>query len=295
LAMRRLLLILFTIAVLIGLPRLANEFRQDAASPALGPSGTLSGTASREEQADGKRPRASAAALQNNGTPFRPPSAVALSVSLKPADVPAANNGAAALMPANQGELVSAIQKELKRLGYYDGPIGVTWSRPVRVAARNFTRHFEGRVRNPWPTVKFLEALRAIHPEGAREVNRDVPQLNLQTAEPVRSPPRDKAAIAIPADMTSSSAEGDSYLPPWERTKAAPYRVAVKPDTAATVDYPRRLASIAEQKVSRRGWAESPRHIRRRYRHERVRARRLYASAGESRIFGSIFGFSGGP
>ena len=65
-------------------------------------------------------------------------------------------------LPANGKELISAIQKELSRLGYYDGPDSGRWSRAVRLGAREFIRRTGGRhERHPQPSLELLASLQA--------------------------------------------------------------------------------------------------------------------------------------
>lgn len=106
-----------------------------------------------------------------------------------------------------QDQLVMAIKKELKRLGYYDGPIDADWSGSAYRAAKKFTG-----LKRSKPTQQLLTALRAASP-AAHAARRESPA-------PAATQKRRKAAAAPPEAARNHTGEtgvlSEGYLPPWE-------------------------------------------------------------------------------
>src|SRR5258706_327331 len=165
-AIRRLLLILLTITILIGLPRLADKFREDRISQKGKPTGTSPlGIAQQNPSKTESGP--SLPTGVNSEAPSA--SAQAIPVSLKTSDVQTSSKAETpragpASLPASEDELISAIQKELIRIGYYAGPFTGKWSKASRAAARSFARQANGHARHPKPTLKLLSTLQAARP-----------------------------------------------------------------------------------------------------------------------------------
>ncbi len=174
--MRRLLLLFFTLVALIGLPRLADRFRDDRA--ALGSRARI---ASRSD--DAKRSAASAeiaaaeAEASGKAAPAKP-----FSVTLAPTRPPVEPISTAG-SPATQQQLVVAIQRRLNRLGFYNGEMNGKWTKRVRAAAHEFARKSAIRVKTPKPTLELLRALETASAKAEAGSNRDAPSLNMQVAE----------------------------------------------------------------------------------------------------------------
>jgi peptidoglycan hydrolase-like protein with peptidoglycan-binding domain len=170
---------------------------------------------------------------------------------------------------ANEPELILAIQKELIRLNYYEGPITDKWSRPVRSAVRAFLRKTGGRARSPQPTAWLLTALQATEsvkkqapkaPEGARPEEKPI-----RPSEPVvvELPSQQNAAASVPA------AQNDDYLPPWMTAKADQARFASNSE-AARSDEPVEIRSPELGEAPSSFDDTSKRHLHRRRHAERL-------------------------
>jgi peptidoglycan hydrolase-like protein with peptidoglycan-binding domain len=116
---------------------------------------------------------------------------------------------AAPPVPATEQELIAAIQRELVRLGYYNGPITTRWNGGVRAAARKFTG-----ARRPIPAQGLLMALRAVKPEAKPNATGQRSVLNLQSAQDLLNG-RAPAAAGSPT-LEQGGVLSDGYLPPWE-------------------------------------------------------------------------------
>ena len=135
-AVRPVILVICTVALLVGLPRLAVFFRKPQDF----------GNINVILDAPGKR----APEVRHDGSPtfaaVKEP--VVQTSPTKPA------------LPANEADLIVAIQQELARIGYYGGPITSAWTEGVRGAIRKFSG--SGRTK---PSQQLLTALRATKPE----------------------------------------------------------------------------------------------------------------------------------
>ncbi len=155
-------------------------------------------------------------------------------------------------LPATDGELIVAIQKEMARIGAYDGPITSAWTDRVRGAVRKFT----GSGRTP-PSVELLNSLRAAKPAMKEAVVRQGATMNLQAAQDVingRIPP--VVIIAPPEEGIPS----DGYLPPWTALRAkelAQGLPAVNKGAALTVQVAAqsgRVESRRRERINRGRW-----------------------------------------
>lgn len=289
--MRRLLLTLFTIATLIGLPRLADRFREVRVSDNGNGEGALPAKVGQQPRVESE-PSAKSSAPNLQAGQSAPQ---AIPVSLKSPEAQAQPKSA--LQGAGQSplqlsdeEVIAAIQKELVRLGYYDGAVNGKWNRGSRAAARAFARHESGRARNQRPTLKLLAVLQAAQPEGKHEVERE-PDLHLQSAEPAaqsRAPNDTSIPIPEPARVTAQS---DGYLPPWEKEgTTAPQRVSASSEDvlrpAPALPSSRSVTKEDAQTREERHSRNARNSGRRRHRFVRAaRERRNYASYRGSGIW----------
>jgi hypothetical protein len=198
--------------------------------------------------------------------------------------------GVGAGAPANpasqpgEAELVAAIQKELTRLGLYDGPVTDKWSRPVLIAAGRFLRKAGSRTRHPQPTTGLLAMLRAAEPvqkqaasppEAARSEGKTV----VISGSSVKVPPPKQNAAAlesadhwtegvkeIPLEQSAVApvpgAQNDDYLPPWMTAKTDQAGFASRSE-AARSDAPVVAPTGFDQASTRR--FHRRRHTRRHY------------------------------
>ncbi len=151
--MRPILLVFLTVVIVIGLPRLADRFRD----------GNLRAPSTANARADMQADSEGAAHAEGRAVTVPPPF---VPVALQP---PLSGGAAALPVPATQKELVVAIKKELTRLGYYDGPVTPRWSKGVRLAARRFFRQSRGDGETTLPSVKLLAALQSSQPTARPE------------------------------------------------------------------------------------------------------------------------------
>ena len=184
-------LVFCIIAALIVLPRLANLFRQpEDTAP------TLSEQKAKIEPGD----RGSLIVAT------KPVGQGAFPVTVKTAEAPLTSS--VSLIPDGEDELIMAIQKELTRLGYYDGPVTKKWNGNVRGAVRKFTGSRRSR-----PSQGLLIALRAAKPPVPQNVVHLSTRFDLKSAE-------EQLNGKTPAvTFSPSPKEGvlsDGYLPPWE-------------------------------------------------------------------------------
>ncbi len=248
--MRPLILIASTIAALIVLPRLADNFRE--------PQPKLTGNASVERLSDKGAGHASSSGVAAS----EPASVQAVPVSLKNKEASPRGAVVAPAVPASEDELIVAIQKELARLGYYDGPITARWTNGVRSAVRRFT----GTKRSK-PSQRLLAALQAAKPEPKRSVRRDGPTLNLQTAE---GQPGGKAQETVFNISPAPGVLSDGYLPPWQELRGKdPQHAATRSGEPQARTKRRRSAEAGPVRKSRRSYA----------RHERGRRKSMFANA----------------
>jgi hypothetical protein len=228
---RRLLLILFTIFALIGLPRLADRFRDTRTS--LG--NKSSGGANKASENEGRvaSSAATTAQPQEMGGATSVPVAP-FSVALAPETPAVAEEAAPA--PATQEELVVAIKKQLSQLGLYSGEVSGRWTKHTRLAARKFARRYDFRGPTPKPT---LELLRALETATAKEAKPDGSRLNLQMAEKEPAPGLRKTEEAT-RHLAST------YLPPTDaELRASAGERSVSGGTDADKDEERSIARRA--------------------------------------------------
>ncbi|MGO8952192.1 MAG: putative peptidoglycan binding domain-containing protein [Rhodomicrobium sp.] len=213
--MRPLLFVVFAIVTVFGSVRLINEFR-----------GIQAGV-NAPTRAAVNPPRESQPVVSAVPAPQAPagvsletsPPAKLVPVSLQPSQAPhgAANRAAAVL--ASETELISAIQKELSRLGYYDGPATDRWSKAIRHAVRLFMHRTGEHPRRVLPTIELLTALQAAEPNAQGSNRRASSPPDPQAVQPagpsLRDPP---AKDSTPAPEAAS--KDDDYLPPWMTSKA---------------------------------------------------------------------------
>ncbi len=220
--MRAVILALCTAVVLVGLPRLAVFFR---GPQEVGKVNILT---------DGPRKRE---AEVKHASEF-------LAAMKKPVVQRAS---VASPLPANDGELIVAIEKEMARIGVYDGPITSAWTDRVRGAVRKFT----GSGRTP-PSVELLNSLRAAKPAMREAVVRQGATMNLQAAQDVlngRIPP---VVIVAPPEEGIPS---DGYLPPWNALRAK--------ELAQSLPAVNKGAALTVQIAAQSGRVESRRRINR--------------------------------
>jgi hypothetical protein len=236
-AVRPVILIICTVAVLIGLPRLAVYFREPKHFGLI-------------LDAPGKRTadvRRTAAPPANGLAPA--------SNAVKEPVVQA--NSATPSLPASEADLIVAIQRELARIGYYGGPITTGWTEGVRDAVRKFSGL--GRTK---PSQQLLIALRAAKPEFQGNVARQGATLNLQAAQ-------DLINGRIPATLVDTPEEGllsEGYLPPWAALRARYTQIAQSlppgDNGALTVRISARSSRIDTRRRARRSYAISRRRSR---------------------------------
>jgi len=210
--MRPLLFVLFAIMTVFGSVRLINEFRgkQGVNVPA---GATL--TPPRES-----KPVVSAAPASSAVSLGTPPPVKLVAVSLQPSQAPQGAANRAAAVPASEEELISAIQKELSRLGYYDGPATDRWSKAIRHAVRLFIRRTGEHPRRVLPTIELLTELRAADPKNAQGSSRRASTLpEPQSVQSAGLSPKDPPAKERTAAPEAASKD-DDYLPPWMTSKA---------------------------------------------------------------------------
>ncbi len=266
--MRTISLSVLALVTAFGIPRLANEYRslqlEAKASPAIvtSPGAVTHRMEYRPAINAGDLPRITSAAHVE-----KPVAVQLVPVSLRPAEVPVVPASQAPALPANGRELISAIQKELSRLGYYDGPNSGKWSRAVRLGAREFTRQTGVYARNPRPSLEILGSLQAANPVKLEAKPDKGPALDPQPIRQAEFRPNESSVMESAAALEPESS--DDYLPPWMRRNAG----AVKEDGAisaaisATVPSASDTARQVRRKRHRRdgewdAFADSPRRSR---------------------------------
>jgi hypothetical protein len=256
---------LLAACALFGIPRLVGElreYRQEMPRPA-----PLATSVPSES-----RPAASAAPIAKApGAPVMPRQAPMQLISLQ--RDPSPPSGAVAKpanppSPANEAELIPAIQQELIRLGLYDGPVTDKWSRPVRGAVREYLRKTGSPVRHPQPAAELLAALKTASP--VKKPAASPPESARPEEKPIRSngpavketPP--KQSVAAPAPP----AENDDYLPPWMRAKTDQTRFAANTEAARSdgrAEVPPSIDEAPKRHFHRRRHAERTWQGRRHY------------------------------
>jgi hypothetical protein len=233
---RPVILIICTVAVLLGLPRLAVYFREPKHFGLM-------------LDAPGDR-------VRNVKRTAAPASAAVAPPSNAEKEPAVQANSATPSFPASEADLIVAIQQELARIGYYDGPITAGWTEGVRDAARKFSR--SGRTK---PSQQLLTALRAAKPEFQGNVTRQGATLNLQAAQ-------DLINGRIPATLVDTPEEGllsEGYLPPWAALRER-YQIAQSlppgDNGALTVRISARSSRIDTRRRGRRSYASTRRRSR---------------------------------
>ncbi len=139
-----------------------------------------------------------------------------------------------------------AIQTELVRIGYYNGPVTSVWSDGVRSAVRRLTG--SGLTK---PSRELLLALRVAKPEMREGVGRRVATMNLQAAQ-------DLINGRIPAVMVTPPEEGipsEGYLPPWNALRAKELAQNLPPAASRGAALTVRIAAQSSRYEGRRRMA----------------------------------------
>ena len=159
-------------------------------------------------------------------------------------------------LPANEEDLIQAIQRELARLGYYEGPITSTWTEGVRGAVRKVSG--TGQMK---PSQQLLMALRVTKPEIKGAARRGA-TINLQAAQ-------DLINGRVPATPVVTAEEGlpsEGYLPPWDalRERYAQIAQSLPPGNngALTVRISARSSRIDTRRRGRRSYVGTRRRSR---------------------------------
>ncbi|MGO9170560.1 MAG: putative peptidoglycan binding domain-containing protein [Rhodomicrobium sp.] len=212
--MRPLLFVLFAIVTVFGSVRLINEFRGKQAGVNAPAGATLSPPRASQPVVSAAPQASSAVSLG------APPPVKLVPVSLQPSQAPQGAANRAAAIPASEEDLISAIQKELSRLGYYDGPATGRWSKAIRHAVRLFIRRTGEHPRRVLPTIELLTALQAADPKNAQGSNRRASTLpEPQSLQSAGLSPKDPPAKER-APASEAASKDDDYLPPWMTSKA---------------------------------------------------------------------------
>jgi len=207
--MRPFFLVFLVISAVIGIPRLAYEIRNwNTEDKALAGAAIFI--------APENQPSLSPVApIQRTMQRDTPPAVEHRPDSLQPSQFVAVPISEASATPARAPEVISAIQKELSRLGYYDGPVTDRWSKAARHAARAFKRQTGHGVRHTHPSIELLMSLQTAQPLKKQETNpdavRDLQPPVAAQASPAIDPPKE-------AHVVEAAARNDDYLPPWMTT-----------------------------------------------------------------------------
>jgi hypothetical protein len=278
---------LLAACALIGIPRFAGELREyRRESQKLAPVVISVPPVSRPAVSAAPDPKVvETAALPKPAPVPKVPDAAVLPklapverVGMQPDPSSLAGSGTKVARPANETELIPAIQKELTRLSYYDGPVTNKWSGPVRSAVREFFRKTGSRDHSVQPTARLLTALQAAEsikmqtakpPAGAHHEEKPV-----RPSEPVAivTPPQQNAAAPMP------TAQSDDYLPPWMTAKTDQARFASNTEDARS-DELVEVRSPEHVKAPSSADDTPRKQFHRRYRAERLwKGRRHYVS-----------------
>jgi len=195
--MRRLMIIASMISALIGLPRLADKFRdpQDAKNTLAQPPSPSHIEPSLPEE---RLVQAIQVVQVFQGIPLTPLPAP-MPVALTPSEP---DKSQAAKLPLSDEDVIREIQRHLIRLGRYDGPVTDKWGRDVRAAARRFSRHAGLPHRHVKPTLELLQALKATDSDGLQQDSNETPERNQQFSA---------------TDISEPAEPSREYLPPWTR------------------------------------------------------------------------------
>ncbi len=222
-AMRNFFLSAFAMIVVFGIPRLVNVYRgvqlEAKAPPAMAASSAPVSAAPQEQAAANPLP-VPAPVPEILSAPVEKPAAVQLlPVTLRPSGIAPAPVSPAATLPKNEVELIASIQKELRRLGLYNGPSNGRWNKYVRYGVREFTRRKGSYVRNPKPTFELLASLQDPGLMKARVKPEAKPHANAKAVRQAEFRPEE--APLKDAAPPQESAPSDDYLPPWMKRNAA--------------------------------------------------------------------------
>ncbi len=239
--MRTFSLFLIAVAIVFGIPRLVNEYRAPRLDENVPPAMAASQGAVTHKIENLAAINAGALPGMTSAVLAEKLAAVQLvPVSLRPAEASAVPAIQVPAIPAK--ELISAIQKELSRLGYYGGPGNGKWSKAVRAGARKFIRRSGGHERYQLPSLELLASLKAanvVKPEAKPDKGPALDLRLIRQAEdprpirqaelhPKESPLQESAAVA-------EAVPGDDYLPPWmKRSDSAAKREASSAANNAT-------------------------------------------------------------
>ena len=226
-------LIICAVAVLLGLPRLAVFFREPQ----------YFGNLDLISDAPGNR----IAAVRHAEVPT-------FSAAKEPVVKASSKTNA---LPANEEDLILAIQQELARLGYRDGPITRAWTEGVRGAVRKFSDSDRTK-----PSQQLLMALRSTKPEIKGSVARPGATINLQAAQDVIN---GRAPTLV--TTTEEGLPSDGYLPPWNALRERYTQIAqsLAPGGnggALTVRISARSSRIDTRRRGRRSYASTRRRSR---------------------------------
>lgn len=160
-------------------------------------------------------------------------------------------------LPANEEDLILAIQQELARLGHYDGPITRAWTEGVRDAVRKFSG--SGRTK---PSQQLLMTLRSTKPDIKGAVAPRGATINLQAAQDVING-------RVPATLVTRAEVGlpsEGYLPPWDALRERYTQIAQSLPSgnngALTVRISARSSRIDTRRRGRRSYVSTRRRSR---------------------------------
>ena len=166
-------------------------------------------------------------------------------------------------LPANEEALIAAIQKELARTGFYNGPITSAWTDGVRGAVRKFTG--SGRTK---PSPELLMSLRAAKPQIKEGVVHRGATMNLQAAQDMINGRIPFVTVTPPEQGISS----DGYLPPWNALRARDLAQSLPPGAGrgtaltvriATQSGPSHMEKLRRGRIGRGySYASTPRRSR---------------------------------
>lgn len=160
------------------------------------------------------------------------------------------------VLPANEKDLILAIQLELTRLTYYGGPITRAWTEDVRGAVRKFSG--SGRTK---PSRQLLMALRSTKPEIKAAVAGGGAAINLQAAQDVIN-----GRVPTPVTIVEEGLPSEGYLPPWDALRERYTQIAQslppRSNGALTLRISARSSRIDAHRRGRRSYASNRRRSR---------------------------------
>ena len=159
-------------------------------------------------------------------------------------------------LPANEEDLILAIQQELARVAYYGAPITRAWTEDVRGAVRKFSG--SGRTK---PSQQLLMALRSTKPEIKAAAARRGAAINLQAAQDVIN-----GRVPTPVTTLEEGLLSEGYLPPWDALRERYTQIAqsLPPGSngALTLRISARSSRIDTRRRGRRSYASNRRRSR---------------------------------